>query len=251
MLNPTTPPEATAKPAGPTGRKVVVTGGTRGIGRETVDRFVAMGDTVVSLSTSGAPVDNALSLACDVADPQAVEQAMKQAVEALGGLDVLVVNAGIVRDNLMARMSAEDFSAVIQTNLMGGFYSVKAGIRPLIRSSRGRVIFCSSTAALLGGIGQGNYAASKSGLIGLARTLARELARGSTTVNVILPGLIDTDMGRDFPEKVRQEFIDSVPLRRAGTVTEVASLITYLASDEARYITGAVIPVDGGVSMGV
>lgn len=244
MLNPATNP-------GAAGRKVIVTGGTRGIGRETVDRFVAMGDTVVSLSASGAPVDNALSLVCDVADQQAVERAMGEAVGELGGLDVLVVNAGIVRDNLMARMTAEDFSAVIQTNLMGGFYSVRAGIRPLIRSRRGRVIFCSSTAALLGGVGQGNYAASKSGLIGLARTLARELARGSTTVNVILPGLIDTDMGRDFPEKVRQEFIDSVPLRRAGTVAEVASLITYLASDEARYITGAVIPVDGGVSMGV
>jgi 3-oxoacyl-[acyl-carrier protein] reductase len=246
MLSPGTAPAGTAS-----ARRVIVTGGTRGIGREVVDRFTAMGDTVVSLSTSGAPVAGALSLACDVSDPQAVERAMETAVEELGGLDVLVVNAGIVRDNLLARMTAEDFATVVQTNLMGAFYPVRAGIRSLLRSRRGRVVFCSSTAALLGGVGQGNYAASKSGLIGLARTLARELARGKTTVNVILPGLIDTDMGRDFPEKVRQEFIDSVPLRRAGTVDEVASLITYLASDEARYITGAVIPVDGGVSMGV
>ncbi|MEU9775087.1 MULTISPECIES: SDR family NAD(P)-dependent oxidoreductase [unclassified Streptomyces] len=244
-------PGGTRAPEAGPARKVVVTGGTRGIGREVVDRFAAAGDSVVSLSRSGAPVEGALSLACDVGEHAAVEEAMARAVGELGGLDVLVVNAGIVRDNLMARMTAEEFTTVVQANLMGAFYPVRAGIRSLLRSTRGRVVFCSSTAALLGGVGQGNYAASKSGLIGLARTLARELARGKTTVNVIMPGLIDTDMGRDFPEKVRQEFLASVPLRRAGTVAEVASLITYLASDEARYITGAVIPVDGGVSMGV
>lgn len=237
--------------AEPVARKVIVTGGTRGIGREVVDRFVAHGDTVVSLSVSGAPITGARSIACDVGDPDDVARAMETAVGELGGLDILVVNAGIARDNLLSRMTTEEFTSVVQTNLMGAFYPVKASIRPLLRSPRGRVIFCSSTAALLGGIGQGNYAASKSGLIGLARSLARELARKNTTVNVILPGLVDTDMGRDFPEKVRQEFIESIPLRRAGTVTEVASLITYLASDDARYITGAVIPVDGGVSMGV
>ncbi|MEV1062700.1 SDR family NAD(P)-dependent oxidoreductase [Streptomyces sp. NPDC050263] len=246
MLSPGAPPVPAAA-----ARKVIVTGGTRGIGREVVDRFVAQGDAVVSLSISGAPIDGVLSLACDVGDARDVERAMARAVEELGGLDVLVVNAGIARDNLLSRMTVEEFASVVQTNLMGAFHPVKASIRALLRSRRGRVIFCSSTAALLGGVGQGNYAASKSGLIGLARTLARELARKQATVNVILPGLVDTDMGRDFPEKVRQEFIDSVPLRRAGTVAEVASLITYLASEEARYITGAVIPVDGGVSMGV
>ncbi|MEU1554226.1 SDR family NAD(P)-dependent oxidoreductase [Streptomyces scabiei] len=243
----------TGAPLAPTAgaRKVIVTGGTRGIGRAVVDRFVAQGDAVVSLSISGAPIDGVLSLACDVADAQDVERAMARAVEELGGLDVLVVNAGIARDNLLSRMTVDEFASVVQTNLMGAFHPVRASVRALMRSRQGRVIFCSSTAALLGGVGQGNYAASKSGLIGLARTLARELARKQATVNVILPGLVDTDMGRDFPEKVRQEFIDSVPLGRAGTVAEVASLITYLASEEARYITGAVIPVDGGVSMGV
>jgi 3-oxoacyl-[acyl-carrier protein] reductase len=233
-----------------TTRTVLVTGGNRGIGLACVRAFVADGHRVASLSRSGGEVDGALSVACDLADPEALDAALIQVEDELGPIEVLVANAGMTRDGLLVRMSDEDFTSVLDTNLTGTFRLARAVSKKMMRARFGRIILMSSVGAYLGAAGQANYAASKAGLIGLGRAMARELASRSITVNVVAPGPIDTDMFAAVTDARREELAATVPLNRLGAPEEVAAAVRFLASDEAGYITGAVLPVDGGLGMG-
>ena len=233
-----------------TPRSVLVTGGNRGIGRAVAEAFLAAGDKVAVTTRSGGAPQGALDVRCDVTDPAQVEAAFVAIEEAHGPVEVLVANAGITRDTLLLRMSDADWDEVIDTNLTGSFRLARRASRSMLRQRRGRIIFVSSVVGLLGSAGQVNYAASKSGLVGMARSLARELGSRGITANVVAPGFVDTDMTAVLPEEQKAAIKTQVPLARTAQPEEVASAITWLASPGAAYVTGAVIPVDGGLGMG-
>jgi len=232
------------------GRSVLVTGGNRGIGLAIARRLAADGDEVTITSRSGDAVPGLTVATCDVRDSAAVDEAFKTAEEAHGPVEVLVANAGITRDQLLALMSEDDFCSVLDTNLTGAYRVAKRAVRGMIRLRRGRIIFISSVVGLLGSGGQANYAASKAGLVGLARSLARELGTRSITVNVVAPGFVDTDMTAALPDDRKKAILAGVPLGRLATADEVAGAVSFLAGPDAAYISGAVIPVDGGLGMG-
>lgn len=231
-------------------RSVLVTGGNRGIGRAIAEAFIELGDHVaVTTRTGGAP-EGALDVRCDITDPEAVEAAFAQVEEAHGPVEVLVANAGVTHDTLILRMSEEAWSSVIDTNLTASFRLTKRAAKGMLRLRRGRIILISSVVGLLGSAGQVNYAASKAGLIGLARSMARELGSRSITTNVVAPGFVETDMTGVLTDEQKTAIKAQVPLARYATPQEVASAVTWLASEGAAYVTGAVIPVDGGLGMG-
>jgi 3-oxoacyl-[acyl-carrier protein] reductase len=231
-------------------RSVLVTGGNRGIGRAIAEAFLAQGDKVAVTTRSGGAPDGALDLRCDITDGDAVEAAFKAAEEAHGPVEVLVANAGITHDTLLLRMSDDDWDSVIDTNLTGSFRLAKRASKGMLRLRRGRIIFISSVVGLLGSPGQVNYAASKAGLVGMARSIARELGSRSITANVVAPGYVETDMTAVLTDEQQEAIKGQVPLARYAAPEEVASAVTWLAGDGAAYVTGAVIPVDGGLGMG-
>lgn len=237
-------------PATPAPRSVLVTGGNRGIGRAIAEAFLAQGDRVAVTTRNGGAPEGALDVRCDITDPDAVEAAFAAVEEAHGPVEVLVANAGITKDTLLLRMSEDDWSSVLDTNLTGTFRLAKRAAKGMLRQRRGRIILISSVVGLLGSAGQVNYAASKAGLVGLARSLARELGSRSITTNVVAPGFVETDMTGVLTDDQKAAIKAQVPLQRYASPAEVASAVTWLASDGAAYVTGAVIPVDGGLGMG-
>ena len=231
-------------------RVVLITGGSRGIGRATAERFVALGDKVAVTYNTTAPSGDFLAVQCDVTQESDVERAFTEVEEKLGPVEVLVSNAGITKDGLLLRMKEADFVDVVDANLTGAFRVAKRATQSMLRARRGRIILVSSVVGLLGQAGQANYAASKAGLVGFARSLARELGSRNITVNVVAPGPVDTDMTRKLGDDKLKAFADLVPLGRIATPDEIAGVIAFLASADAAYITGAVLPVDGGLGMG-
>ncbi|UVY82939.1 3-oxoacyl-ACP reductase FabG [Brachybacterium sp. NBEC-018] len=239
MTEPTTP------------RSVLVTGGNRGIGRAIAEEFLRRGDAVAVTSRSGqGGPEGALTLAADVTDGASLDAAIAAAEEAHGPIEVLVANAGITDDQLLLRMSDDSFESVLDTNLTGSFRTVKRVIKSMMRKKKGRIVLISSVVGLYGSPGQVNYAASKSGLIGIARALTRELGSRGITANVVAPGYIDTEMTAALPEDVQASYRAAIPAGRFADPAEVARVVSFLASDDAAYISGAVIPVDGGLGMG-
>jgi 3-oxoacyl-[acyl-carrier protein] reductase len=232
------------------GRSVLVTGGNRGIGRAIAEAFLANGDKVAVTTRSGGAPDGALDVRCDITDAAAVEAAFTQIEAEHGPVEVLVANAGVTKDTLILRMSEEDWSSVIDTNLTGSFRLAKRAAKGMLRLRRGRIIFISSVVGLLGSAGQANYAASKAGLVGMARSLARELGSRSITANVVAPGFVETDMTAVLTDDQKNTIKTQVPLGRYASPGEIAAAVTWLAGDGAAYVTGAVIPVDGGLGMG-
>ncbi len=231
-------------------RSTLVTGGNRGIGLAIARRLAAAGHAVTVTSRSGEKVPGLATAACDVRDTASVDAAFAQAEAGQGPVEVVVANAGITHDQLLALMSEDDFTSVIDTNLAGAYRVARRAVRGMMRLRRGRLIFISSVVGLLGSGGQANYAASKAGLVGLARSLARELGPRNITSNVVAPGFVDTDMTAVLPDERKAAILAQVPLGRLATADEVAATVAFLASDDAAYITGAVIPVDGGLGMG-
>ncbi|MEU4684471.1 3-oxoacyl-[acyl-carrier-protein] reductase [Streptomyces xinghaiensis] len=236
-------------------RSVLVTGGNRGIGLAIARAFADAGDSVAYTYRSGEPPAElaelgCLAVKCDITDPEQVEQAYKEIEDRHGPVEVLVANAGVTRDQLLMRMSEEDFGTVLETNLTGTFRVVKRANRGMLRARKGRIVLISSVVGLMGSAGQANYAASKAGLVGFARSIARELGSRNITCNVVAPGFVDTDMTRVLSDEQRQGIVKQVPLGRYARPEEIAASVRFLASDEAAYITGAVIPVDGGLGMG-
>ncbi|MDQ1570538.1 MAG: 3-oxoacyl-[acyl-carrier protein] reductase [Actinomycetota bacterium] len=233
-----------------TQRTVLITGGNRGIGYAIAEQFVALGHRVAVTARSGEGPEGSLTVRADVTDAEALDAAFSEVEAALGPIEVVVANAGITRDTLLLRMSEEDFTDVIDTNLSGAFRVVKRASKGMLKARFGRIILVSSVVGLLGSAGQVNYSASKSGLIGLARSITRELGSRGITANVVAPGFIETDMTAELPEQQQADYKKSIPAGRFATAEEVAKVITWLASDDAGYISGAVIPVDGGLGMG-
>ena len=235
-------------------RSVLVTGGSRGIGRAIADAFVAAGDQVAVTYRSGEPPEGLpqamIWVRCDVTDPDSVDAAFAEVEAAHGPVEVLVANAGVTADTLLLRMSEDDWSSVIDTNLTGSFRVAKRAAKGMLRLRRGRLIFISSVVGMLGSAGQVNYAASKAGLVGMARSLARELGSRSITANVVAPGFVETEMTDVLPDDTKAQYKAQIPLQRFATVEEVAAVVSWLGSDAAAYVTGAVIPVDGGLGMG-
>jgi 3-oxoacyl-[acyl-carrier protein] reductase len=233
------------------GRVVLVTGANRGIGLACARAFDAQGDVVAATYRAvPVPIEGVFSVQCDVSSAASVDEAFRTVEEGLGKVEVVVANAGITKDNLVLRMSDEDFTSVVDTNLGGAFRIVKRAVPAMVRARQGRIILISSVVGMLGSGGQVNYAASKSGLIGLARSLARELGSRGITVNVVAPGFVETDMTAGLSDERTAEIRGSIPLGRMATADEVAGVVTWLASPAAAYITGAVVPVDGGLGMG-
>lgn len=233
-----------------TPRVVLITGGAKGIGLACARQFISLGDHVAITYNSSAPPDDIFSVKCDVTKQSDVDAAFSAVEKKFGPVQILVSNAGVTRDGLLLRMGEEDFSSVIDANLTAAYRVCKRATQGMLRARVGRIILMSSVVAMLGSAGQANYAASKAGLIGLARSLARELGSRSITVNVVAPGPIDTDMTAALGEKRLAELSAAVPLGRTGTVEEIAGVVAFLASPAASYITGAVLPVDGGLGMG-
>lgn len=231
-------------------RSVFITGGNRGIGRAIAEAFIAAGDKVAVTSRSGEAPEGALPIACEVTDSASVDAAFDQAEAAHGPVEVLVANAGITKDTLLMRMSDDDFDQVINTNLAGAFRCVRRASKSMMRLRRGRIVLISSVVGLYGSPGQVNYAASKSGLVGMARSVTRELGGRGITANVIAPGFIDTDMTAALPEETRKSYLAGIPAKKFGAVDDIAATAVFLASPAASYISGAVIPVDGGLGMG-
>lgn len=231
-------------------RVVLVTGGSRGIGLAVARRFASLGDSVAVTYNSTPPPDDLFGVRCDVTSTDQVEAAFAAVEEKFGPVEVLVSNAGITKDTLILRMTEADFASVIDANLTAAFRVAKRAAQGMLRQRKGRIILMSSVVGLLGSAGQSNYAASKAGLVGLARSLARELGSRSITVNVVAPGPVATDMTAALGEERLRTLTESVPLGRMASPEEIAGVVAFLASPDAGYITGAVIPVDGGLGMG-
>ena len=232
---------------------MLVTGGSRGIGHAIAAAFVAGGDRVAATHRSGSADDvpaGALAVACDVTSTESVDAALSRAEAEHGPVEVVVANAGITRDQLVLRMTDDDFAAVLDTNLTGAFRVVRRATKGMLRLRRGRVVLISSVVGMTGSAGQVGYGASKAGLVGLARSLAREVGPRGITANVVAPGFVETDMTAALPEQTQDGYRERVPLGRFGTAAEVAAVVRFLASEEAAYVTGAVVPVDGGLGMG-
>ena len=233
-----------------TPRTVLVTGGSKGIGLATARAFAALGDNVAVTYNSSPPPDDVFAVKCDVTNQAEVDAMFSAVEEKFGPVGVLVSNAGITRDGLILRMAEADFADVVDANLTAAYRVCKRAAQGMIRARAGRIVLVSSVVAMLGSAGQANYAASKAGLIGLARALARELGSRNVTVNVVAPGPVDTDMTAVLGDKRMEELRAAVPLGRTATPQEIADVIAFLAGPSAGYITGAVIPVDGGLGMG-
>jgi 3-oxoacyl-[acyl-carrier protein] reductase len=233
-----------------TERTVLVTGGNRGIGFAIAEEFVALGYRVAVTARSGDGPSGTLTVRADVTDGASLDTAFAEIEAKLGPVEIVVANAGMTRDTLLLRMSDEDFTSVVDTNLAGAFRVVKRASKGMLKAKFGRIILVSSVVGLLGSAGQVNYSASKSGLVGLARSVTRELGSRGITANVVAPGFIETDMTAELPEQTQADYRKSIPAGRFATASEVARVITWLASDDAAYISGAVIPVDGGLGMG-
>jgi 3-oxoacyl-[acyl-carrier protein] reductase len=229
---------------------VLVTGGNRGIGLAIARAFAEIGDAVTITHRAGEPPNGLAGVRCDVTDPVSVDAAFAQVEADQGRVEVLVANAGITRDTLLLRMSDDDFTSVVDTNLAGAFRVAKQAARGMLRARRGRIVLISSVVGLLGSPGQVNYAASKAGLVGMARSIARELGSRGVTANVVAPGFVESDMTAELTPERRDEILRGIPLGRYASADEVARVVRWVASDEAAYITGAVIPVDGGLGMG-
>ncbi len=231
-------------------RTVLVTGGNRGIGLSIAQAFAEQGDRVaITHRGSGGPA-GMMAVRCDVTDPTAVDAAFTAIEGEVGPVEVLVANAGITEDTLLMRMSEDQFTRVIDTNLTGAWRCARRAATKMVRGRWGRMIFISSVVGLYGGPGQVNYAASKAGLVGMARSITRELGTRNVTANVVAPGFVDTDMTSVLSDERRAEILKAIPAGRFATQTEVAAVCTWIASDAAGYVTGAVIPVDGGLGMG-
>ncbi|WP_434599905.1 3-oxoacyl-ACP reductase FabG [Streptomyces sp. A5-4] len=230
-------------------RVALVTGGNRGIGLA-VARQLAKDGLEVAVTYRSDPPPEFFGVRCDVRDTESVDRAVAEVQERLGPVDVLVANAGITRDRPFLTMSEEEFTDVVDTNLMGSYRVTRRVVRDMMRRRSGRIVMVSSVAGLVGSAGQANYASSKAGLVGLARSLALELSGRGITVNVVAPGWIATDMTSALPEKVTATMHTQVPLGRQGTAEEVAEVVAFLAGEGAGYVTGAVLPVDGGLSLG-
>ncbi|OKL54792.1 beta-ketoacyl-ACP reductase [Bowdeniella nasicola] len=228
----------------------VVTGANRGIGRAITTRLLADGFTVAGLHRSGDLPEGAHSYTADLTDAASVSAAFEQIRADLGPVGVLVANAGITKDGLLARMSEEDFAAVLDTNLTGTFRCVKAAAKDMMRERYGRIVLISSVVATYGGFGQVNYAAAKSGLIGMARSIARELGARGVTANVIAPGFVETDMTASLPDKIVADYKSRIPAGRFAAPEEIAAAVAFLASKDAGYVNGTVVNVDGGLGMG-
>ncbi|GAA0967379.1 3-oxoacyl-[acyl-carrier-protein] reductase [Acrocarpospora macrocephala] len=231
-------------------RSVLVTGGNRGIGLAIARELAATGDAVAVTHRSGEPPEGLFGVRCDVTSQADVDAAFDKAEAEHGPVEVVVANAGITKDTLLAMMKEETFTDVIDTNLTGAYRVAKRAVRPMLRLRRGRIILISSVVGLLGSAGQANYAASKAGLVGFGRSLARELASRNITVNVIAPGFVESDMTAQLTEEQQQLIRKQIPLGRQAHAAEIARVVRFVASDDASYITGAVIPVDGGLGMG-
>jgi 3-oxoacyl-[acyl-carrier protein] reductase len=228
----------------------LVTGGSRGIGLAIAAAFKEAGDQVAVTYNTSPPPEGFLGVKCDITDQAQVDAAFDTVAEQHGPVEVLVANAGITRDTLLLRMSDDDWDSVIETNLSGSFRVARRAAKGMLRLRKGRIVFISSVVGLLGSPGQVNYAASKSGLIGMARSIARELGSRGITANVVAPGFVETDMTAVLPEETQKQYLGQIPLGRFGRTEEIANAVRWLASEEAGYITGAVIPVDGGIGMG-
>jgi 3-oxoacyl-[acyl-carrier protein] reductase len=231
-------------------RIVLVTGGNRGIGLSVARTFAQLGDTVVVTSRLGEPIEGLNVVKCDVSDTASVDAAFDYIEANFGPVEVAVANAGITRDGLIMRMSDDDINDVLNTNLVGAIRVARRASRAMMKARKGRLVFVASVVGLMGSAGQVNYAASKAGLVGAARSLARELGSRGITCNVIAPGFVDTDMTAELTDERKSEIVSNVPLGRYASPQEIADVVAFIASEEAAYITGAVIPVDGGLGMG-
>ncbi|MEY2826410.1 MAG: 3-oxoacyl-ACP reductase FabG [Actinomycetota bacterium] len=231
-------------------RTALVTGGNRGIGYAIAEELIAAGHKVAVTARSGSGPKGALTLAADVTDGESLDRAIAEAEEKLGPIEILVANAGITRDTLLLRMSDQDFEEVINTNLSGVFRVIKRVTKSMLKAKFGRIIMIGSVVGLYGSAGQVNYSASKSALVGIARSISRELGGKNITANVVAPGFINTDMTASLPDDVAERYKTQIPAGRFAEPQEVAKAVSWLASDDSSYITGAVIPVDGGLGMG-
>jgi len=243
---PTTPLSPTTSP-----RSVLVTGAARGIGRAIAEQFVAAGDKVACLDRAAElTTGDILQVPADVCDTASLDAAFTTVEQAHGPVDIVVANAGITRDGLLMRMSDEDFQTVLDVNLTGAFRVVRRASKSMIKRRSGRIVLIASVVGLYGGVGQANYSASKAGLVGLARSITRELGGRGITANVVAPGFIDTAMTQGLPDDVKTKYLAAIPAGRWGSVDDVAQVVEFLASPAAAYISGAVVPVDGGLGMG-
>lgn len=231
-------------------RVVLITGGSKGIGLACAQHFAKLGDKVAITYNSTKPTGDFFAVKCDVTSQEQVDAAFAEVEAKLGPVQVLISNAGITKDSLLLRMNEVDFASVVDANLTGAFRVCKRATQSMLRARSGRIILMSSVVGLLGSAGQANYAASKAGLIGFARSLARELGSRTITVNVVAPGPVETDMTNALTQEQRDNMLGAVPLGRMATPQEIAGVVAFLASQDAAYITGAVIPVDGGLGMG-